>query len=456
MTFISYAQNYEDVMLYRALKGVEKGFYIDVGAMSPVVESVTKAFYERGWRGINIEPVYQWYEKLVLDRPEDINLNVAISDKAGVVHLYDIADTGLSTFDRVLAERHKEERGYQIRDITVPALTLDTILEEHLHEEIHFLKVDVEGAERQVLGGINLKRTRPWIILVEATKPNTQEQDYDTWEHLITEQSYVFTYFDGLNRFYLAQERSELLPAFNTPPNLFDDFIKISEHNVQAALNAKETERQQVEAALNAKETERQQVEAALNAKEVKRQRLQAALSAKEVERQGLQAALNAKEAKRQGLEAALNAKGAERDAIKAELQHVYNSRSFRITAPMRAVFGTVRILRNKLLRPNNHPDSTSAKRAKANLKKIIRQGVNFLRRIPWVAILLYKFKNRFPRLWIKAASFTKKIIREKDESLEHIQSLVIDLSSSEDEKHFLNLFQCELSKRQQKNIGVK
>lgn len=57
MTFISYAQNYEDVMLHRALKGVEKGFYIDVGANDPVQYSVTKAFYERGWRGINIEPI---------------------------------------------------------------------------------------------------------------------------------------------------------------------------------------------------------------------------------------------------------------------------------------------------------------------------------------------------------------------------------------------------------------
>ncbi len=56
MTFISYAQNFEDVMLWRALKHVERGFYIDVGAFSPDLDSVTRAFSERGWRGINIEP----------------------------------------------------------------------------------------------------------------------------------------------------------------------------------------------------------------------------------------------------------------------------------------------------------------------------------------------------------------------------------------------------------------
>jgi len=56
MTFISYAQNYEDVMLWRALKHVERGFYIDVGACSPDQHSVTRAFYEKGWHGINVEP----------------------------------------------------------------------------------------------------------------------------------------------------------------------------------------------------------------------------------------------------------------------------------------------------------------------------------------------------------------------------------------------------------------
>lgn len=56
MSFISYAQNYEDVMLWRALKHIANGFYIDVGAAWPDKHSVTKAFYDRGWRGINIEP----------------------------------------------------------------------------------------------------------------------------------------------------------------------------------------------------------------------------------------------------------------------------------------------------------------------------------------------------------------------------------------------------------------
>ena len=45
--FVSYAQNYEDVMLWRALKHVKKGFYVDVGANDPKFDSVTQAFYGR-------------------------------------------------------------------------------------------------------------------------------------------------------------------------------------------------------------------------------------------------------------------------------------------------------------------------------------------------------------------------------------------------------------------------
>jgi hypothetical protein len=69
MSFISYAQNYEDVMLWRALKHVQHGFYIDVGANDPTDDSVTKAFYVRGWRGINVEPLKLHHQDLLEARP---------------------------------------------------------------------------------------------------------------------------------------------------------------------------------------------------------------------------------------------------------------------------------------------------------------------------------------------------------------------------------------------------
>src|SRR5580700_8067787 len=96
---ISYAQNFEDVLLDRLFENRDSGFYVDVGAMDPVHDSVTKAFYDRGWRGINIEPHPQFYERLVAERSRDINLNVAVGDVEETRTLYAFPGEGLSTFN---------------------------------------------------------------------------------------------------------------------------------------------------------------------------------------------------------------------------------------------------------------------------------------------------------------------------------------------------------------------
>ena len=82
MAIISYAQNYEDVLLNRLFSDCPNGFYIDVGACHPVVHSVTKLFYERGWHGINVEPIPGLCEMLAHDRQRDINLGIGLSGTA--------------------------------------------------------------------------------------------------------------------------------------------------------------------------------------------------------------------------------------------------------------------------------------------------------------------------------------------------------------------------------------
>ena len=82
---ISYAQNFEDVVLRRVFHARERGRYIDVGAHDPVIDSVTKHFYDQGWSGVNVEPVERFHLKFVADRPRDINLNVACGATEGEV-----------------------------------------------------------------------------------------------------------------------------------------------------------------------------------------------------------------------------------------------------------------------------------------------------------------------------------------------------------------------------------
>jgi FkbM family methyltransferase len=226
--FVSYAQNFEDIMLWRALCDVKNGFYVDVGAADPDEETVTRAFYDRGWSGINIEPLDDYFDKLKRRRPRDVNLKVAAGRGTGVQTLHCFVGTGLSTLDPGISAQHVTE-GRSAQHVSVPVLTLTEILLECAPAMIHFLKIDVEGAEAEVLEGLDLSRFRPWIIVVEATKPNSPEINTSGWEHLIVKHGYDLAYFDGLNCYYVTDEKPELKQRLKIPPNVFDCFVRWTE-----------------------------------------------------------------------------------------------------------------------------------------------------------------------------------------------------------------------------------
>jgi FkbM family methyltransferase len=239
----SYAQALEDVVLSRALRHVEKGFWIDVGANHPLHHSVTKSFSERGWRGINIEPVSEWFAELIKDRPDDTNLKVAASSFDGFIELHEIVGTGLSTIIEGFASR---VQGFPRNIITVPCRRLSSICSGHVRNEIHFLKIDVEGAEQAVLEGCDFDRFRPWIVVVEATEPLTTLQTHELWEPILIDAQYDFVLFDGLNRFYLAHERPELKPALGFPA---DNYTRATDIWTRASLEIKNKElKQHIEA----------------------------------------------------------------------------------------------------------------------------------------------------------------------------------------------------------------
>ncbi|WP_063889240.1 FkbM family methyltransferase [Burkholderia ubonensis] len=221
MTFLSFAQNFEDIVLWRALSDVEQGFYIDVGANEPIEDSVTKAFYERGWHGVNVEPVTEHFDALVQDRPRDINLACALGERPGRLTLYEIDARGLSTNAPEIANRYRESgRVYGEREVEVR--TLADVCEAYAPRDIHFLKIDVEGFERKVLLGADFKRFRPWILVIESTEPNSPVDNSAEWESIVTDAGYEYAYFDGLNRFYVAAEHRDLKPRIALAPNVFD------------------------------------------------------------------------------------------------------------------------------------------------------------------------------------------------------------------------------------------
>jgi FkbM family methyltransferase len=221
---ISYSQNFEDVVLDRVLRGTDRGFYVDVGANDPDVCSVTRHFYENGWRGINVEPGLV-FDKLAAARPRDVNLQLAASDRAGDVPFYEFPGAdGLAGLSPEVPEQFRPLADRRFSR-TVRACPLRDILAEHAPPRIEFLSIDVEGHEREVLLGNDWDRFRPRVVLVEATLPTTQVLCHDRWEDVLLVAGYLFAYFDGLNRFYVRREDAPLLERFAAPPNVFDGFV---------------------------------------------------------------------------------------------------------------------------------------------------------------------------------------------------------------------------------------
>ena len=185
--FQSCAQNAEDVVLWRALGGATRGGgrYIEIGANDPLVDSISWAFYERGWRGITAEPVPALAAAHREQRPEDIQVEAVIGalDVEEVI-LHEIEGSGLSTIESGIAGQHAAS-GWSVRPRTVPVRRLDDVLDAAGWDDgrdIHFLTVDTEGSEAAVLASLDLKRYRPWVLVIEATAPTSTEQTHELWE----------------------------------------------------------------------------------------------------------------------------------------------------------------------------------------------------------------------------------------------------------------------------------
>jgi FkbM family methyltransferase len=219
----SYAQNFEDVMLWRALGHIQNGFYIDIGAQHPVIDSVSKAFYEKGWRGIHVEATPAYAKLLREDRPDEIVIEAAVSDQHGSMTFYEIPETGLSTGDSRVAEMHKK-KGFTVMEIRVPTITLADIFTLGGDKEINWLKIDVEGMEKQALGGWGDPKKIPCIVVVESTAPNSKIEVSSEWCEKLLSYGYEYTYFDGLSKYYISKEKLELQQNFKIPPNIFDKF----------------------------------------------------------------------------------------------------------------------------------------------------------------------------------------------------------------------------------------
>jgi FkbM family methyltransferase len=211
---LSYAQLLEDFHLEYVLGDRTNGFYVDVGGGHPVADNVSFHFYLKGWSGLVVEPQQALARLYAHLRPRDRVIEHLVGRTDGVVDFHRVDRLhGFST----IVEAHAKGAGdfgaaYETEPMRIRPLA--AVLDEVQAPHIDFLKIDVEGAEADVLSGMDWSRHRPSVLCIEAIEPGSGKEAHAGWEPIVLGADYLHAFSDGLNRFYIPKAEEALLARF--------------------------------------------------------------------------------------------------------------------------------------------------------------------------------------------------------------------------------------------------
>lgn len=168
--YSSHSQFGEDMVIRSILGDKHNGFFIDIGAHHPVYCSNTYHFYQKGWKGINIDAIPGSMEIFNLLRDRDINIETCIGPNSGEeVSFYVFDKPGLNTFDAKMAELAKKSSKH-LNTLHLKTKTLEQCLDDFLpnNQIIDFMSIDVEGVDEIILRSNNWKKYSPKLIIFES------------------------------------------------------------------------------------------------------------------------------------------------------------------------------------------------------------------------------------------------------------------------------------------------
>ncbi|AGC77399.1 FkbM family methyltransferase [Nonlabens dokdonensis] len=187
--FISYSQHADDYISWQFLNKKSEGIVVEVGAFDGQHLSNSKSLEDLGWKAINVEPNPVIFEYLKRNRPESINLNMAVVGDDAIKEIDFYAEelgvlSGCIVDEDDLKKRYKN-RGIEYQEpqkIKVPAKTLNQILEDHEIEEVDVMSIDVEGFELEVLKGLDLNKAKINLLIIEANNEIIKKQIIDFFQ----------------------------------------------------------------------------------------------------------------------------------------------------------------------------------------------------------------------------------------------------------------------------------
>ena len=189
----SYSFNGVDLIIDYIFKNRVNGYYLDVGAQHPISNNNTYLLHKKGWKGINIDLDKKNIDLFNIARPNEINLNYAVSDIEGKSDLYFYHEASpINTLNKNVSSFQKAK----VKEIrSIQTTTLNNILEKiNLTRQINYMNIDVEGHEEKILDGFNISKYKPNVISIEYLDLSMKKLEFknNNIDNLIQSNLYIF------------------------------------------------------------------------------------------------------------------------------------------------------------------------------------------------------------------------------------------------------------------------
>ena len=159
------------------------GFFIECGASDGITESSCRVFSILGWNGINIEPDPTLFKDLVINRPEAVNINYALTSKEGEGYL-DYIPVKFTQHASMIHKRKTTGRGFlknspcfnivktqsileMNQAIKIPTISYSSLVLKYNIPKVDLFVLDVEGSEIDVISGMKDTEVLPKVICAE-------------------------------------------------------------------------------------------------------------------------------------------------------------------------------------------------------------------------------------------------------------------------------------------------
>jgi len=209
---ISYSQTGEDLLIDYIFKarGIDKPYYIDIGAHHPWKMNNTALFYLRGASGINIEPDPLLIKVFKQERKRDKNLNFGIAVKNALVDFYIMSEPALNTLDETTAKNMVDQFSYKINKILkINVYNINDILKTHSEGKCpDLLSIDTEGNDFQIIKSINFNKIKPKVLCVETlsfSETGRGSKNNSLVTHLIN-QGYMIYADTNINTIFVLKD----------------------------------------------------------------------------------------------------------------------------------------------------------------------------------------------------------------------------------------------------------